>query len=178
MSADYAYNNNGIKFTSMGRNNGWGGKSNGNGYPFIIHNGKMYGSTKGQGHSSFVINEILPNTKFKGYNKEWLKNELSINNRKVSICGRLFPHINTNGDSVLTFYDTIHSLFQNLKRLGALIKIVGDYFNINSSTICYHMGNPKEQYKNDYIANEEDVKELLDYTIKTAQNSNQQYIES
>lgn len=181
MSADYAFNDKGIKFTSNGRNNGWGGNSNGNGYPFIIHNGKIYGSTKGQGHSSFVINDILPNTKYKGYSKRQMKDELSINNRNISICGRLFPHINTNGDSVLTFYNSndVHGLFQNKKRMAALIKIVGDYFNIDPSTIVYHIGNTKEQFKCNYQANDDDVKELLDYTIQSAtQNNTQQKIDN
>lgn len=180
MSADYAYNDKGLKFTSTGKNGGWGGNSNGNGYPFIVHNGKFYGTTQGMGHSSFVIKDILTNTKFKNYNKRQMKTELSINNRNVSICGRLFPHINTDGSSVLTFYNTddIHGLFQNKKRLGALLKLVGDYFKINPSTILYHIGNSKEQYKCNYNATDEDIKELLNYTILSARNSEQQSIDN
>ena len=178
MSADYAFNDKGIKFTSTGKNNGWGGTSNGNGYPFIINNGKMYGTTKGMGHSGFVVKELLPNTQYGNYNKRQMKNELTINNRNVSICGRLFPHINTDGSSVITFYnaDNVHNL-DNQKMLGALIKLVGDYFKIEPSSIYYHIGNGKEQYKCSYKATERDVQNLLKHTINLAQNSNQKNID-
>lgn len=174
MSADYTFNDKGIKFTYTGKNDGWGGTSNGNGYTFIVHNGKMYGTTEPTGHSGLVLKKIFHNTKFSDYNKKQMKSEFSINNRNVSICGRLYPHINSDNSSVLTFWNyKVHDLQFNKKRLAALIKLVGDYFNIDPKTINYNIGTSSKQYKCNYLATEKDVKELLDYTIQTAQNSEQ-----
>lgn len=183
-SCDYVFNDEGQKCNSTGTV--WKGveyaKNKKNvpkgigAYPFIIHNGRLFASTTPNGHGDFLKTEVLPKTEYNGVMVNSLKQELSINNRHVSICGRLFPNVNSDGSSIMTIWNPKEHGLTDEKNISAVIKLLADYFKIEPSMIKYEIKSG-QLIQPTYQATSEDVKNLLKHNREIAQMSGLKTIE-
>lgn len=127
-------------------------------YPFVIFNGRIYGHTEPMGHGNLIKKLGLPKI---------------AKNRQISICGRLFPKVNSDGTSILSLWamEKYHNIWNDEHGLSTIINAIGNYFNINPESIYYGTGNnikKWKQYKPNSSTSNGDIEKLLNYTKETA----------
>lgn len=179
-TCNYVFNDKGQQFNSRGGES-WRSVNDSEiigAYPFIIYDGKIFGTKTPGGHDDIFQNMIFSEKCYKNISKENMEN-LLLRHRWEAICGRLYPFVNSDESSILTVWNpkNTHGL-KNEKNIAALIKLVGDYFNVDYSNINFET-KTGEQIHITYEATPEDIQALLQHTreltLKDKLNHNTQY---